>query len=89
MGLFTDSQTAVAETVYEKTKLYLKPKDGKKHIILIHTLVPNGNMPERIYTIRINEIIEYMQNEGYEITDIKLEIGGTQGLSYETLITYK
>ena len=28
MGLFTNSQTAVAETVYEKIKQYLKPKDG-------------------------------------------------------------
>lgn len=89
MGLFDKNYEKSANKTYENLKEYLKPKDGKKHIILIHTLVPNGNMPERIYTIRINEIIEYMQNEGYEITDIKLEIGGTQGLSYETLITYK
>lgn len=42
-----------------------------------------------MYTIKINEIIEDMQNDGYEILDVKLEIGGTQGLSYETLIIYR
>ena len=39
--------------------------------------------------VSANEIIENMQKEGYELLDIKLEIGGTQGLSYETLITYR
>lgn len=67
----------------------LKPKDGSKHILLIHTGISNGNRPEAIYTEKINQIIENMQNMGYEIVDIKLEIGGTQGLSYETLIIYK
>ncbi len=71
------------------TEINLKPKDGNKHIILIHTGITNGNKPEIAYTEKVNEVIEFIQNEGYEILDIKLEIGGTQGLSYETLIVYR
>lgn len=71
------------------SEVNLKPKDGNKHILLIHTGISNGNRPEAMYTEKINPIIENMQNMGYEIVDIKLEIGGTQGLSYETLIIYK
>ncbi len=71
------------------TEINLKPRNGNKHIILIHTGIINGNKPEELYTERINEIIDSIQNKGYEIIDIKLEIGGTQGLSYETLIIYK
>lgn len=73
----------------EDKELILEPKNGNKHVILIHTGIANGNKPENVYTSKINEIIENIQNRGYEIIDIKLEIGGTQGLSYETLITYK
>lgn len=71
------------------SEVNLKPKDGNKHILLIHTGISNGSKPEAMYTEKINSIIENIQNMGYEIVDIKLEIGGTQGLSYETLIIYK
>lgn len=72
-----------------QTEINLQPKNGNKHIFLVHTKISNGNKPEVVYTNKINEIIETIQNKGYEITDIKLEIGGTEGLSYETLITYR
>ncbi len=71
------------------TEINLKPKDGNKHILLIHIGISNGNKPDETYTEKINQIIENIQNKGYEIVDVKLEIGGTQGLSYETLIIYK
>ena len=58
-------------------------------ILMVHTGILNGNKPETLLMVKINEIIENMQNDGYEIIDVKLEIGGTQGLSYETLIIYK
>ena len=89
MGLFDKNYEKSANKTYESLKEYLKPKNRQKHVILIHTGIPNGNIPERMYTIKINEIIEDMQNDGYEILDVKLEIGGTQGLSYETLIIYR
>ncbi len=71
------------------SEVKLEPQNGNKHIILIHTGISNGNKPEEIYTNKINGIIENIQNKGYEILDVRLEIGGTQGLSYETLIVYK
>lgn len=70
-------------------EISLEPKNGNKHILLIHTGISNGNKPEIIYTPKINEILEQIQNKGYEVLDVKLEIGGGQGLSYETLIIYK
>ncbi len=89
MGMFDKNYEKSAQNTYEEIKKYLKPKNGNKYILLIHTGITNGNKPEALYTIKINEIVENMQNDGYEIIDIKLEIGGTQGLSYETLIVYK
>ena len=71
------------------SEINLEPKNGNKHVLLVHTGISNGNKPEEIYTNKINEIIENIQNKGYEIVDVRLEIGGTQGLSYETLIIYK
>lgn len=82
MGIFSNKES-------NEIGLELKEKDGKKHIILVHTMVNNGNKAEITYTTKINKILEEMQNAGYEIVDIKLTIGGTQNLSYETLITYK
>lgn len=76
--------------MFEKSDdLNLKPKNGKKHIILVHVGIKNGNKPEEIYTDKVEKIIETIQDKGYEIIDVKLGIGGTQGLSYETLIIYK
>lgn len=70
-------------------EINLLPKNGNKHILLVHTGISNGNKPEEVYTKKINEIIEMIQTKGYEVVDVKLEIGGTQGFSYETLIIYK
>ena len=83
MGLFTDKDS------YEEIKCRLKPKDGSKHILLIHTSISNGNKPGDVYTDKINSIIENMQISGYEILNVELAIGGSQGLFYETLITYQ
>ena len=73
----------------EEIKTNLELKNGKIHILLIHTSISNGNKPEEIYVTKINKIIDDMQEKGYEIVDVKLEIGGTQGLSYETLVLYR
>lgn len=72
-----------------KMEISLEPKDGNNHIFLVHTGISNGNNPEGVYNKKINEILSTIQSKGYEILDIKLEIGGTQGLSYETLIIYR
>ncbi len=89
MGIFDKNYAKSAKNTYEEIKKTLKPKNNNKHILLVHTGILNGNKPETLLMVKINEIIENMQNDGYEIIDVKLEIGGTQGLSYETLIIYK
>lgn len=89
MGVFDKNYEKSTNNTYEEIKKILEPRNNNKHILLIHTGIMNGNKPETLYNIKINGIIESMQNEGYEIIDVKLEIGGTQGLSYETLIIYK
>lgn len=37
MGMFTNIQKQASVGVYENTKKYLKPKDGKKHIVMINS----------------------------------------------------
>lgn len=71
------------------TEISLEPKNGNKHILLVCPTIPNGLKPEVACTSKINEILEEIQNKGYEILDVKLEIGRRNGLSYETLIIYK
>lgn len=89
MGILNKSQININENYYKEIESDLNLKDGNIHIILVHTSISNGKKPEIVYTTKINSIIRCMQKNGYEILNINLVIGGTQGLSYETLITYK
>lgn len=97
MGLFTSSQTAVAETVYEKAKKFLKEKDGNIHILMINSFskLLNQNFEcEDKYTTQINVILDGLQNDGYEIVDIKFNSLMEQGLTgnqegFHTIILYK
>lgn len=73
MGFFNTTQKEEAKTVYEKAKKNLKPKDGKKHILMINSFskwLNQGFECESKYTTQIEEIISNMQNDGYEILDI-------------------
>lgn len=97
MGLFTTTQKHVANNIYERTKRYLKPKDGKTHIVMINSFSKwlNQNFDcEDKYTTQIDEIISRMQNDGYEILDIKFNSLMNQGImgqmeGFHTLIVYK
>jgi hypothetical protein len=97
MGLFSGGQHAVAESVYESAKKYLKPRDGKVHVIMINSFSKwlNQNFEcEDKYTTQMDTIIGAMQDDGYEIVDIKFNSLPNQGLSgqsegFHTLIIYK
>ena len=97
MGLFTSSQTAVAETVYENAKKFLKEKDGNVHALMINSFskLLNQNFGcEDKYTTQINVILDGLQNDGYEIVDIKFNSLMGQGLTgnqegFHTIILYK
>ena len=97
MGMFTKSQKETATTVYQESKKYLKPKDGKLHIVMFNSFSKFANQNfgcEDKYTTQIDEILTGMQEDDYEIIDVKFNsiqnqglVGGMEG--FHTLITYK
>lgn len=97
MGMFTKSQTVVANTVYKEMKLHLKEKDGNQHVIMINSFSKflNQNFGcEDKYTNQIDTILTNMQNDGYEIIDIKVNSIMNQGLTgsmegFHTVVIYK
>lgn len=97
MGIFTSTQKSAASGVYSKAKGYLKPKDGKKHVIMINSFSKLINQEfgcEDKYTTQIDTILTNMQNDGYEIIDIKFNSIMNQGAfgvmeGFNTLITYR
>lgn len=97
MGLFTSIQKSNADAIYSYAKKYLKPKDGKIHIIMINSFSKwlNQNFEcEDKYTTQIDTIISSMQDDGYEILDVKFNSLMNQGIlgqmeGFHTLITYR
>ncbi len=97
MGMFTSGQKSTANGVYMDLKNYLKPKDGKVHIVMINSFSKwiNQNFAcEDKYTTQIDEIISLMQDDGYEIVDVKFNSLMNQGVlgqmeGFHTLVTYK
>ncbi len=97
MGVFTKNQKDVAANIYETTKKYLKPKDGKKHVVMINSYSKFINQIfscDDKYTTQIDEIVSRMQEDGYEIVDIKLGVLQGQGVlqameGFYSLIIYK
>lgn len=84
---------------YTEIKKFLKEKDGKVHIVMIHS--KNKASYDEFecasnYTNEIDNIISSMQDDGYEIINVKYQtIRDSYGLStpsfeyYRTLIMYK
>ena len=97
MGMFTKNQKNTATVIYDETKKYLKPKDGKVHVVMINSFSKLLNQIfgcEDKYTTQIDEILCCMQNDGYEILDVKFNSIQGQGMAKEmegfhTLITYR
>lgn len=97
MGFFNNVQKETAVATYEQMKKYLKNKDGKVHVLMVNSFSKFVNEIfgcESKYTTQIDEIILRMQNDGYEIVDIKFNSVQNQGVSgqmegFHTLIIYK
>ena len=97
MGVFSNSQKNSAVNIYQQTKKFLKPKDGNKHVVMINSYSKFINQIfscDDKYTIQIDEILTYMQKDGYEICDIKLGVLQGQGIfntmeGFYSLIIYK
>lgn len=84
--------------VYERTiRPNLKEKDGLVHVVMVNSFSKwlNQNFGcENKYTSQIDEILTSMQNDGYEIVDIKFNSIQNQGITgqmegFHTLILYK
>lgn len=89
---------SAAETIYANdVRPNLKEKDGLTHVVMINSFSKwiNQNFGcENKYTAQIDKIIVSMQDDGYEIVDIKFNSIQNQGLTgqmegFHTLITYK
>lgn len=100
MGLFTKGQQNIAKSVYLDAKKYLKPKDGNIHIIMFNSfskLINEVFCCEDKYTTQLDEILSSMQDDGYEIVDVKINTIKNHGKGflgddmegYTTLVLYK
>lgn len=98
MGLFKKSEKELPKSLYETMfKKYMKKKDGNIHIIMVNSFskLLNQNFGcENKYTEQIDHILLGIQEDGYEIVDIKFNSLQNQGLSgqmegFNTLIMYK
>lgn len=95
MGIFDKNLEKSSENLYEDVKQYLKPKNGKKQVVLINVLskmTTNGLECDNKYTLQISGVLDEMQNDGYEIVDVKIETlpssVGSAAL-IRTLVIYK
>jgi len=97
MGIFTNNQKNSAENIYTKQIKPLLKNDGLTHVVMINSFSKWINQifgAEDKYTTQINGILTNMQNDGYEILDVKFDSLQNQGFTkdmegFHTLVTYK
>lgn len=80
------------ENAYNKIKESLKEKDGKVHIVMIKSKIHLSYEElecENKYTNEVDSIVSSMQDDGYEIIDVKYQAIGDSPIQYSTLIMYK
>ena len=86
---------SMAESVYDKA--VLQAHDGKLHAVMFKSFSKLGNEVfscDEKYTKEINEILDLMQRDGYEIVDVKVSALANQGLTgqrdgFNTVILYR
>lgn len=97
MAFFQDVHKSDAVSAYRRMKSYLAPKDGRIHVMMINSFSKVANEIfgcETKYTSEVDTIITMMQEDGYEILDVKMNSIQDQGLmgqreGFHTLITYR
>ncbi|WP_338213828.1 hypothetical protein [Companilactobacillus muriivasis] len=97
MGMFTNKQKFTADSVYSKEVKPLLKKDGFTHVIMVNSFSKWINQifgAEDKYTVQIDGILSDMQNDNFEIIDVKFDSLKNQGVfkdmeGFHTLITYK
>lgn len=98
MGFLSKSRKQSGADLYEKeVKPQLVERDGNVHIVMINSFSKwiNQNFGvESKYTEQIGTIVNHLQQDGYEIVDIKFDSLKNQGImgdleGFHTLIMYK
>lgn len=94
MGIFDKNYEESSDKLWEDVKKNLKPKNGKKQVILLSTMTKStaGLECDNKYTLQIGKVLDEMQNEGYEILDLKIETiesSMSTAAFIRTLIIYK
>lgn len=97
MGLFSKNQEVMADNIYVNSVKPNLKKDGFTHIVMINSFSKwlNQNFEcETKYTTQIDTILTSMQQEGFEIIDVKFNSIQGQGITgqmegFHTLITYR
>lgn len=98
MGLLSNSRKASGEALYQKeVKPQLVKQDENVHIVMIDSFSKLVNQVfgvESKYTEQIGSIVNCLQDDGYEIVDIKFDSLKGQGImgtneGFHTLIMYK
>lgn len=108
MGMFSSHDEKVQNKALEyrkagrfeyrdSVKPNLAPKDGQLHVLMLNSFSKwlNQNFEcEAKYTNQIDAILTALQNDGYEIVDIKFNSLQNQGISgqmegFHTLVMYR
>ena len=92
MGMFSEKPGAEYPKMYENIQPFLLPQTGKSHVAIfsVTSIKLSGCVADM--TNQINYVLTRMQDEGYEIIDIKPIIetfSGPHSVSYMVQITYK
>lgn len=91
----SDAQTIASSSEYTNV---IRPKDGHAYVMLIDSFNQAGSghvlQIEEKYTNQVNEVLDKLQGDGYEILDVKFfsepytsMVTGSD-LRYQTLICY-
>ena len=98
MGLLSHSRRVSGDNLYEsEVKPQLKPSDGHIHLVMIDSFSKLINQVfgvESKYTEQVGSIVDRLQDDGYEIVDVKFDSLKGQGLTgaaegFHTLILYR
>ena len=95
MGAFTGVQASTAQSVYSRMRPLLH-KDGRLHVTMVNSFSRLANrvfLCDDKYTTQIDTIVSLMQQDGFQIVDVKINSVQAQGLlkimeGFHTLITY-
>ena len=91
------SNEATGTVLYPIIKCHLSPKDGKIHVVMVNSFskwLNQRSLCEENYTGQIDGILSRMQDDGYEILDVKFNSIQNQDITgqmegFYTLITYR